>query len=138
MKVVVDTMFWVSFSTLKGGYRYRLLNRARQQRVRLFVSEYILDELFTTLTEDLGRTRRYAYLASRAVRRMAKIVPVSSATRRFVPGDPDDDPIIHTALTAKADYLFTADHANLDVGKVQDIEIITASQFEHKLDLLRS
>jgi predicted nucleic acid-binding protein len=45
MKVVADTMFWVSYCTLKGGYPYRLLARARRLRVRLFVSEYILEEL---------------------------------------------------------------------------------------------
>src|SRR6266481_5946747 len=98
MKVVVDTMFWVSFSTLKGGYRYRLLNRARRQRVRLYISECILNELVTTLTEDLGRTHRYAFLASRAVLRMAKLVALPSTRHRYVPGDPDDDPIIQTAL----------------------------------------
>ena len=134
MKVVVDTMFWVSFTTLKGGYRYRLLNRARRQRVRFYVSEYILEELVTTLTEDLGRSRRYAFLAGRAVLRMAKRVAVPPAKRRYVPGDPDDDPILQTALAAKADYLLTADQAILEVGKVQDVEIITAAQFERLLD----
>jgi putative PIN family toxin of toxin-antitoxin system len=134
MKVVVDTMFWVSYCTLKGGYRYRLLNRARRLRVRLYVSEYILDELVTTLTEDLGRTRRYAFLARRAVLRMASLVALPPTTRKYVPGDPDDDPIVQTALTAKADFLVTADHAILAVAKVQDVEIITGSQFEHKLE----
>ena len=137
MKVVVDTMFWVSFTTLKGGYRYRLLNRARRQRVRLYVSEYILDELATTLTEDLGRTRRYAFLARRAVLRMTKLIDLPPTTRRYVPGDPNDDPILQTALTAKADYLVTADHAILEVGKVQEVEIITGGQFEHLLNRQR-
>ena len=82
MKVVVDTMFWVSFTTLKGGYRYRLLNRARRQRVRFYVSEYILEELVTTLTEDLGRSRRYAFLAGRAVLRIARYIDVPPARRR--------------------------------------------------------
>jgi len=136
MKVVVDTMFWVSFCTLKGGYRYRLLNRARRLRVRFYVSECILDELGTTLTEDLGRSRRYAFLARRAVLRMAKLVALPLITRRYVPGDPDDDPIIQTALMSKADYLVTADRLILEVEKIEDVEIISAAQFERKPDQL--
>src|SRR5438876_400625 len=38
-------MIWVSYATLKDGYRYRLIERARKKRVRFFVSDYILDEL---------------------------------------------------------------------------------------------
>jgi predicted nucleic acid-binding protein len=51
----------------------------------------------------------------------------------YVSGDPDDDPIVRTALTAKVDYLVTADKEILKLGKVQDIEILNAAQFEEKL-----
>jgi putative PIN family toxin of toxin-antitoxin system len=134
MKVVVDTMFWISFCTLKESYRRRLIERALRQRVRLFVSDWILDELTSTLTEDLGRSSRYAFLARRAVLRIAKHVALPASSRAYVPGDPNDDPIIQTALSAKADYLITADTEILKVGKVQDIAILTAPQWEEKLD----
>jgi putative PIN family toxin of toxin-antitoxin system len=135
VKVVADTMIWVSYCTRKGGYRYRLIERAKRQGVRFFVSEYILDELSDTLVEDLGQTRRYALLACRAVLRIAKLVDLPPAIRRYVPGDPDDDPIIQTALSAKVNYLVTADAEILDLAKVEDVEIITAEQFEERLDL---
>jgi uncharacterized protein len=134
VKVVLDTMMWVSYCTLKDGYRYQLIERARRRRVRVFVSEYILDELRAALTEDLGRSRRYASLARRAVLRAAKLVSLPAARSRYVLGDPNDDPIILTALTAKADYLVTADSAILDVGKIQDVVIVTAAQFADHLD----
>src|SRR5437899_3011903 len=102
-------MFWVSYCTLKGGYRYRLIERARRQRVRLFVSEHILQELSDVLMEDLNRTRRYATLACRVVARMAKVIDLPRFVPRHVPGDPHDDPIVQTALSARADYLVTAD-----------------------------
>src|SRR5437870_3439252 len=105
MKVAPDTMIWVSYCTLKDGFRHRLIERARRQRVRFFVSEYILDELADVLVEDLGRTRRYALLARRAVLRIAKVVPLPPSPGRFVLGDPGDDPVVQTALAAKADYL---------------------------------
>src|SRR5688572_18266337 len=98
-------MMWVSYATRKDGPRHRVIERARRQRVRFFVSEYILNELMAVLVEDLKLSRRYALLARRAVLRLAKLVKVPIRTRRYVLADPNDDPIVQTALTAKADYL---------------------------------
>jgi putative PIN family toxin of toxin-antitoxin system len=136
VKVVPDTMIWLSYCTLENSYRHRLIKRAVRQRVRFYVSEWILGELEVALIEDLGRTRRYATLARRAVLRIAKLVDLPTVTPSFVPADPNDDPIVQTALTAKADYLVTADAEILYVGKVQDVEILTAAQFEERLGSL--
>lgn len=57
---------------------------------------------------------------------------VSVAT---VPGDPNDDPIVQTALTGKADYLVTADTEVLRLGKIRSTEVITASEFALRLGL---
>jgi predicted nucleic acid-binding protein len=56
-------MIWVSFAVNPDGYRARLVQAARRRRVRLYVSEYILAELAETLVGDLGRTKRFAFLA---------------------------------------------------------------------------
>jgi putative PIN family toxin of toxin-antitoxin system len=133
VKAVVDTMLWVSYCTRKDGYRHRLIERARRHRVRLFVSEYILGELFDTLVEDLRRSRRYATLACRTVARLAKLVELPPSIGRHVPGDVHDDPIVQTALSAKADYLVTADAEILTLGHVRDVAILTAAQFEERL-----
>lgn len=133
MKVVPDTMLWVSYCTLQDGYRHRLIVRAKRRRVRFFVSEYILQELTKTLIEDLGRSRRYAWLARRAVLRVARLVSLQGKAPRHVPGDPGDDPIVHTATTAKVHYLVTADRELLKLKKVQGIEIVTAEKFEELL-----
>jgi putative PIN family toxin of toxin-antitoxin system len=133
VKVVADTMVWVSFCTLEDSYRHRLIQFARRQRVRFLVSEYILTELTTTLVEKLGLSRRYARLARQQVVRIAKLVRLPPSIRRRVPGDPNDDPIVQTALSAKADYLVTADREILNVEKVEDVEIITPTQLGEKL-----
>jgi predicted nucleic acid-binding protein len=39
MKVVLDTMLWVSFCTRRKGSRHRLIERAFKAKVRLFVWE---------------------------------------------------------------------------------------------------
>jgi hypothetical protein len=81
-------MVWVSYGTLEDSYRHRLVQFARRQRVRFYVSEYILTELGATLTEKLGLSRRYARLARQQVIRIAKVVRLPPSVRRRVPGDP--------------------------------------------------
>lgn len=119
---------------MKSGYRHALIERARRKRVRFYVSQYILDELAETLVEDLGCTRRYASLACRAVQRIAKLVDLPVDIVRHVPGDPDDDPIVQTALSGKVHYLVTADKEILHLRKVRDVEILTAQQFDERLE----
>jgi predicted nucleic acid-binding protein len=83
--------------------------------------------------EDLHRSRRYAALARQAIVRMARVIKLPPGTRRHVPGDPDDDPIVQTALSAKADYLVTADKELLKLRRVHDVQIVTAARFEQLL-----
>lgn len=126
-------MLWVSYCTRKDGYRHRLIERAKREGVRLFVSSNILDELGDVLIRDLGRSRRFVFLARRSLLRIAKLVTLPPVVRPRVPGDPDDDPIVQTALSAKADYLITADKELLRVGKVERVKIIDALEFERLL-----
>ncbi len=135
MKVGADTMIWVSYCVNPDGFRHRVIETARRKRVRLFVSDYILDELESTLIEDIGRTRRFAVLARRAILRIARVVQLPQFIPRHVPGDPDDDPIIQTALTSNADYLLTADTEILKLKKVRSVRVVTARALAEVLDL---
>lgn len=67
MKAVLDTMLWVSYCTRQRGTRHRLIEQAFRGRVRMFVSDYILDELTDVLRQELNESARYSYLARRAV-----------------------------------------------------------------------
>lgn len=135
MKVVPDTMLWVSYCTRCTGYRHRILERAFRERVRLFVSPYILEELTSVLTEDLSCSRRFAFLAARAVLRIAKLVNLPPDIPPYVPGDSQDDAIVQTALSAGADYLVTADNELLKLGRVESVAIIQTAQFERLLSM---
>ncbi len=129
MKVVADTMIWMPYCTRKDGVRHRLIEEARRRRVRFRVSEYILNELTKTLVEDLGFGRRFAFLARRAVLRVARLVPLPPHSRRYVPGDPNDDPIVQTAISGRVHYLVTAYNEILKVKQVESLSIITLRQF---------
>jgi putative PIN family toxin of toxin-antitoxin system len=133
MKAVLDTMLWVSYCTRRDGTRHRLIDRALKSGVRLFVSGYILDELADVLHEELNESRRYVYLARRAVLRRAKRVDLPKNIRRFVAGDPDDDAIVQTAITSRSHYLVTADTVLLKLAKVRNVEIISVRTFAERL-----
>jgi uncharacterized protein len=133
VKVVADTMIWVSYCTLQDGYRHRLIERARRSSVRLFVSDYILDELVETLTEELGLSHRYARLARRAVLRRAKLVYLPPVIAKGRVADPADEPVLQTALLAKVDFLVTADKRFLGTKMFRKVRIVTAAEFERHL-----
>jgi putative PIN family toxin of toxin-antitoxin system len=137
MKVVLDTMPWVSYCTRPKGSRHRLIDRALKAGVRLFVSDYILDELADVLREELNEGARYVHLARRAVLRRAKRVALPKNVGSFVPGDPKDDAVVQTAISSKSDYLVTADALLLKLGKVRDVEIISVKTFAGRLPALQ-
>jgi len=133
MKVVLDTMIWVSYCTRRDGSRHRLVDRALKAGLRFFVSDYILDELADVLLEELNESRRYAQLARNVVLRRAKRVELPKHIRPFVPDDPKDDAVVQTAISSKSDYLVTADAVLLDLGKVRNLEIISVKTFAERL-----
>ena len=126
-------MIWVSYFTRGDGFRHRLIERDRRKRVRIFVSDFILQELSKTLTDDLHRTSRFALLSCKTVLRIARLIDVPSTVPRYVLADPKDDPIIQSALNAKADFLVTADKEILKLRKIQDLSILSPSQFDEML-----
>lgn len=133
MKIVADTMIWVSYCIRKDGFCHRVIERARRQRVRFLVSDYILNELSETLLEDLKESRRFAGIARKKLCRIARIIDIPEVIPSFLPADPKDNAIIQTALSGRVDYLVTLDTEILKLGKFQDVEIITPAQLNHRL-----
>jgi uncharacterized protein len=133
MKVVPDTMMWVSYATRADGARAQVIERALSSRVRLFTSEYILDEVERVLGDYQNLPRSFVRRTVRVIRRLAVVVDLPPGIRSYVSADPDDNPIIQTALSGKADCVLTADKEMLRLGKVQDVEIISLDQFVARL-----
>jgi putative PIN family toxin of toxin-antitoxin system len=129
MKVVPDSMLWVSYVTHRDGPRHAALNRSADQRVRLFTSKYIIEEVERILTDKFEKPRRFVQLALQKILRMATEVELPKVARSYVAGDPGDDLVIQTALSGKADWIVTADKVLLELGKVQDVEIISLDEF---------
>lgn len=135
VRAVFDTTILASLSVATQD-PLAYLRRATEQRLfELCASDFILDEV--------GRTLKKPYFVSRLpdhgaaylgmLRQVVTVVPISVALVGVV-SDPNDDPILSTAVSAQAQYLVSGDKAVLAVGQVQVTSIITARQF---YDLLR-
>lgn len=129
MKVVVDTMIWVSVSLNPRGFRSQLIDDLVSRRIRIYSSEYILNELVKTLTIHLGESKAFANDSRFAVARRTTTVTLPPIIPRYVPSDPKDDAIVQTAISAKADYLVTADKEVLKLRKVQSVQFHSPSDF---------
>ena len=78
-------------------------------------------------------SRRLARVTVASLRRKCSVVALKLPAEEHVPADPDDDPIVQTAVTGKADCIVTADKALVELAKVQDVEIISLDEWLTRL-----
>lgn len=130
VRVVYDATILASLSIATHDPLAFLRRTTEHCLFELCVSDFILVELDRTLKKPYFVSRLPdqggAFLGM--LRKVATVVPVSVALVGVV-SDPNDDPILSTAVSAQAHYLVSGDKAVLAVGQVQGIPILTARQF---------
>ena len=133
MKVVADTMIWISVSVDPDGFRSQVIEEAIRQRVRFYVSDYILDEIVNSMVVHLQESKSHAKNSRQAIARRTKLVALPVTIPRYVLADPKDDAIVQTAVSAGADYLVTEDKEILRLKKIRGVQVITAAEFAQVL-----
>lgn len=127
MKVFFDTNVYVA-EALVGGAADVMLSATADASWRIYVSEYVLDEVERVLTEDLDFPRRLARLTRQRCRRRAVHVR-ELPSRHEVPDDSADSPILRAALEAGVDYLVTNDKQLLKLDPYEGLRIISMSGY---------
>ena len=123
MRVVLDTNILVRAAADEEGLAGRVLDGIVAGPHVLICSAYILSEVARVLAYPRLQVRwclnrdQIAEFETRlaAVAEITRAVPVP----RIVPGDPDDDPIVQTAIGGRADVLCTRDSHLLDPAVMQ-------------------
>ncbi len=131
MRATLDTNLYVTACISPDGPSARIIAHWRNERFDLSTSDPILTEFDEALSRE--RIRRFvrqprawiATLRHDLHHRATRVVPEAVQAAR----DPDDDPILGTAIAASADYLVIGDRDLLDLGSFRGIPIITARQF---------
>lgn len=131
MRLVLDTNVVVS-ATLWRGPPYRLLEAVRRQAdtVSVFASAPMLIELADVLSRPAA-AKRLADISRNAAVVLADYITVAEivepAVIRGAAPDPDDDVVIATAVSARADLIVTGDKRFLALSRYGQIEIVSVA-----------
>jgi putative PIN family toxin of toxin-antitoxin system len=115
LRVVVDAMVWVSALTSRNpkSPNRHIFEAFKARAITVVTSGPLVDELAETLVEHMemppAEVERFVALLCL----VAEVIPI----RHQVMGceDPDDDPVIETALTGHADLIVTRDRRLLEL-----------------------
>ena len=127
MRIVIDTNVVVS-AVFFGGRPRELLEELFSNHIEAFASPEILIEYKETFDELCSR------YPDRPVR--IPITQIAAACKIVIPDkqfhicrDPDDDKFIDCAEAGKCIFIVSGDKDLLSLTKVENIEIITVSEF---------
>lgn len=131
MRAVLDTNIVVSGLLWKASPR-QVLDAARDQRLTLYTSSALLDELAEVLARAhlapvITANRSSPELLMRQYAMLAQVV-IPAQINRVVEKDVDDDAVIACALAAQADWIVSGDAHLLNLKHYQGMRIIDAAQ----------
>ena len=127
IKVVFDTNIFISAILTPGNPR-KLIDLARECKIMLFTSEFIIWEIERILRTKLNMDTPQILVILNSVREISLFVSpvvVISAIER----DKSDNRILECAVEAKAEYIVSGDEHLLSLGRYDEISIVNASQF---------
>ena len=125
MKVFLDTNVLASSLATRGLCAE--LFEAVLQSHELLVSPPVLKELERVLPTKLGQSRQITAEFIDLLQVYATIVKGTNLVVSLP--DPDDEPIVASALSGKAQVFVTGDKALLELGSVEGLPLVSPRQF---------
>jgi putative PIN family toxin of toxin-antitoxin system len=128
VRATADSNIYVSAFNF-GGPPRRLLWLAEEGKIRLAISDVILDETMEVMRRPKFNQPASALNEARAylTRITERVVPTQ--TLDVVKDDPDDNAVIECALAACSDFIVSGDKHLLKVGAYGSIQIVKVSEF---------
>jgi putative PIN family toxin of toxin-antitoxin system len=125
--LVLDTNIYLS-AILFGGKPEQIIELARQNQVRIFISEPILAEIKKVLAQKFHWGKTKISTATAEIKSLTcKIDHLPDIN--IISSDPPDNIILATATASQADFIISGDHHLLDLKHFRNIPILTPSQF---------
>ena len=132
MRVVLDTNVLLSAVFTRGVCEALLDACVESEEVELITSEYILQEFDRHATGKFGVPEQEARDAVEFMRRLSVVV-APTALAAGVCKDPDDVPVIGTAVADGAAVLVTGDAGLLELKRVGEVAIVSPRMFYDSL-----
>ncbi len=127
LKIVADSNILLS-SIFWSGNPYKIIQRAVNQEILIFVSHQILDELRRILKRDFKIDEQEITDIIDSIALFTHFVEPKEKID-FIKEDEKDDIILECAVAACADYIVSGDHHLKDLGKFRNIKIVSAAKF---------
>lgn len=127
LRAVLDTNVYLS-GLLFGGRPATLVSEGLFGSYRIICSVPILSEFREKLEEKFGWSPKETQVLLQSLLPAMSIVDIPG-TLHAVPADPEDNPIIETALVGNAGYVVTGDAHLLRLRQYDDVRIVSIDQF---------
>jgi len=132
LRVVLDTNIFVS-SIFWRGNPHKIVEKALNKEIQIFVSVNIIDELEKVLKRDFEEPEEYIEKQINLILEYSEVVKTDVKVN-IVKEDPDDNKIIECAISANADYIITGDNHLLKLKEHRGIKILNPADFLRKLE----
>jgi uncharacterized protein len=131
MKVVLDTNILASGAISATGTVSNIVDSWRRGQFTVIVSSPILDELSATFEKPYFRrslTKAQSSHFLQLVQKRATVSPITVPVHHIATHQ-EDDVILATAVSAKADFLVTGDTKLQRIGTYKGVAILSPRQF---------
>ena len=127
MRITLDSSVLIAANISRAGTCAELLEDLLLHH-ELVISEFILEELNRKLIEKFHFPRREADQLVSFLRRVGTVV-VPADLAADLCRDPEDIPVLGTAIAGKCALLISVDRDLLDLQSIQDIPIVRPGEF---------
>ena len=128
LKVALDTNVLVS-ATLFGGNPEKILDLAEEGKIKILISEEMLEEFTEVLQEEFGFSSSMAELAASGIREISTLI---TPTQRLsvIKEKEADNRVLECAVEGKAQHIVSGDTKHLQpLREYQEIKILSPAQF---------
>lgn len=131
MRIVIDTNV-IASAIFFGGKPYQLLHYIMEGWVEVVASKEIVDEYEEIV---LRLKQKYPAFSTKIPLQefLARLEVIQVRSDIHVSRDPDDDKFISCAVDGKCLYIVSGDNDLLSIGRFDDIEILTVSDFMNRI-----
>lgn len=127
--VVLDTNVLLSALLFPAHAPGIVYDRVKQGAIRLYISDFILEEMKRVLVEKFKLDASVVELHLRRLRTVSVVISPRKYLR-VIKTRADDNRILECALEARADFLVTGDKKHiLPLGKIGDTRILSPAEF---------
>ena len=128
LKVVLDTNIYISSFYWKLGNPNKIIDKAIDKKIEVFVSDEILIEIRKILVRDFKESDESIDSKINFVLGFANLIDVNDIIN-LVKEDEDDNKIVECALSANTDYIVSGDAHLLNLKEHNGIKIVSPAEF---------